>query len=443
MKTTTTRFILLGWLFVLTGLYLLIIYFISAYKTDFTVFYASLQLLLQGKNVYTPVPVDAFGLIHLPAIGGKTLHPNLNPPFFTLLLSPLGWLSYQAAFLVWSLLSLAFGVIGAVLIQRTNGKQDTDYTLILLILLFAYFPTFNNIMIGQTVLLVFMLVAGGWIAARQGREQLSGILLGLAFAIKLFLGLFIVYFLLQRRWRLTAWLLITVTATWLLGWAALGLDSYEQYHQALASVNWQSHTGNASAYGYFSRIFGGSYSVPLMDAPALGKTLYYLLTAILLALLIWLLRPGQRIAATVRSDLGFSFTLIAALLISPLGWIYYFPLLLIPFFVLFRLTYAYKLPQKFKLGLLFVLLASGFPQVINSVADKHPAALTLAAYPFYALLGLAALIIAASLMLQGRQATAADTTTVERTHLLYLFLALVLYYIAMGAMIAAAKTIGA
>jgi hypothetical protein len=288
-----------------------------------------------------------------------------------------------------------------------------------------------------------MLVAGGWVAARQGRERLSGALLGLAFAIKLFLGLFIIYFLLQRRWRLTVWLLMTVMATWLLGLAALGMDAYEHYRLALASVNWQSSKLNASAYGYFSRVFGGSYSTPLIDAPALGKTLIYLLIAVLLTLLTWLLRPSQRIATTVRADLGFSFTLVAALLISPLGWLYYFPLLLIPFFVLFRLAYRHELPRKLKLGLLLTLLASSSPQLISTVADKHLAAPTLAAYPFYALLGLSGLIVAANVMLQGKQVIAADTTTVERTHLLYTFLALVLYYITMGTMIAAAKTISA
>ena len=442
MKTSATRISLLGWLLVFTCLYLLVIYFLSTYKTDFTAFYASLQFLLQGKDIYTPVPSDAFGLIHTQHTGGQTPHPNLNPPFFTLLLSPLGWLSHQAAFWIWSLLSLVCGVIGTVLIQRTSGKQDTDYTLIMLILLLAYFPTFNNILIGQTALLVFMLVAGGWVAARQGRERLSGVLLGLAFAIKLFLGLFIVYFLLQRRWRLATWFLITVAASWLLGLAALGLESYEHYRQALAAVTWQSYTGNASAYGFFSRIFGGSYSIPLIDAPVLGKVLSYLLTAILLVLLAWLLRPGQRIATTVRADLGFSFTLVAALLISPLGWMYYFPLLLVPFFVLFRLAYAYELPQKFKLGLLLVLLVSSFPQLISTVAEKHPAALTQAAYPFYALLGLSSLIIAVNVMLQNKQAAEVDTTTLERTHLLYAFLALVLYYIAMMAVLAASSNIG-
>jgi hypothetical protein len=204
-------------------------------------------------------------------------------------------------------------------------------------------------------------------------------------------------------------------------------------------VTWQSANQNASIHGYFSRIFGGSLSVPLIDAPALGKALGYLLATILVTLLAWLLRPTQRLATTVRTDLGFSFTLVAALLISPLGWMYYFPFLLIPFFVLFRLAYTYALPRKFKFSLLFILLASSSPQLLTPHAEFRQAALTLAAYPFYALTGLGGLIIAANIMLQGKQIIREDTTILERTHLLYTFLALVLYYITIFAV---RKTIG-
>lgn len=436
MKISTTRISLLGWLLALSGFYLLVIYFVSNYRSDFAVFYASLQFLLEGKDIYAPVPFNAFDQIQAQHTGRLMLHPNLNPPFFTLLLSPLGWLSYQAAFWAWSLLSLCSGVIGVILIQRADHKQDTDYTLILLILLFAYFPTLTNILIGQTSLLVFMLVAGGWMAARQGRERLSGVLLGLAFAIKLFLGLFIVYFLLQRRWRPAIWFLATVAASWLLGLAALGPDSYQHYMHALGSVTWQSSNWNASAYGFFSRIFGGSENIPLINAPVLGKTLNYLLAATLVALLAWLLRPIQQVAMTVRSDLGFSFTLVAALLISPLGWMYYFPLLLLPFFILFRLAYTYELSWKFKLPLLLTLLASSFSQLLTPAAENQQTALTLSAYYFYALIALGCLILAANMTLQNKQATDTDTTPVERTRLLYTFLVLVLYYTITGSVFA-------
>ncbi|ARU30859.1 hypothetical protein CAP31_03650 [Sulfuriferula sp. AH1] len=436
MKISTTRISLLGWLLVLAGIYGLVIYYVSTYRSDFAVFYASLQFLLEGRDIYTPVPFNAFNLINTHHTGRLTLHPNLNPPFFTLLLSPLGWLPYQAAFTIWSLLSLGFGVIGALLLQRADNRQDTDYTLIVLILLFAYFPTLTNILIGQAALLIFMLVAGGWLAERRGQERLSGILLGLAFAIKLFMGLFLIYFLLQRRWRPAIWFMATAAASGLLGLAALGLDSYQNYIQALGSVTWQSSNWNASAYGFFGRIFGGSENIPLIDAPLLGKTLYYLLAATLVILLAWLLRRTQQLAPDVRADLGFSFTLVAALLISPLGWMYYFPLLLLPFFVLFRLAHTYQLTWKFNFPLLLTLLASSFSQLLTPAAENSQTAFTLSAYYFYALLGLGCLLIAANKILQGKHAAGTDTMTLERAHLLSAFLILVLYYAIIGAFFA-------
>jgi hypothetical protein len=439
MKLSTTRVSLLGWLAVLAVVYGLVIYFVSSYRSDFAVFYASLQFLLHGQDIYAPVPFNAFDQIQMQHTGRLTLHPNLNPPFFTLLLSPLGWLSYQTAFRVWSLMSLGFGAIGMVLLQRAGNKRDTDYLLVTLILLFAYFPTLTNVLIGQTALLIFMLVTGGWIAAQQGRERLSGILLGLAFAIKLFLGLFLLYFLLQRRWRLTAWLLVAFAASGLLGLIALGPDAYRHYLQALDSVTWQSSNWNASAYGFFSRIFGGSENRPLINAPAFGKALYYLLAATLTILLAWLLRRHQHILPGVRDDLGFSFTLVAALLISPLGWMYYFPLLLLPFFVLFRLTHTYRLPWQFRFALLLTLLASSFSQLLTPAAENSQTAFTLSAYYFYALLALGCLITAANVILQGRRAAETETAEQARTQLLSTFLILVLYYAVTGAIFAVSK----
>lgn len=443
MKISTTRVSLFGWLLILAGIYGLIIYFVSGYRSDFAVFYASLRFLLEGKDIYTPVPFNAFDLIKTHATGRLTLHPNLNPPFFTLLLSPLGWLSYQMAFSLWSLFSLIFGVVGVILLQRASNRPDTDYTLIMLILLFAYFPTITNILIGQAALLIFMLVAGSWLAERRGHERLSSILLGVTFAIKLFMGLFLLYFLLQRRWRPALWFLATAAASGLLGLAALGPDSYQHYIQALDSVTWQSSNWNGSAYGFFSRIFGGSENTPLINAPVLGKTLYYLLSATLVILLAWLLQRNRALAPEVRTDLGFSFTLIASLLISPLGWMYYFPLLLLPFFILFRLTHAYRLTWKFKLPLMLMLLASSFTQLLTPAVKNSQTAFTLSAYYFYALLGLGLLIIATPLALKGKHATDADTLREERAQLISVFLLLMVYYALLGAFFAIVRWLAA
>src|SRR5215468_11650128 len=78
--------------------------------TDFNSFYASARLALEGKSLYDPAPYRRFAP-HAPSgqAEGAVLEANLNPPVQALLLLPLSELPLPAAFLAWSLLSLALG----------------------------------------------------------------------------------------------------------------------------------------------------------------------------------------------------------------------------------------------------------------------------------------------------------------------------------------------
>lgn len=437
MKISARRIGLLVWLAILIFLYVFGIYFTSSHSSDYRIFYSSLRLLLDGKNIYTSVPIDSLNLIDLQNIPQQTRHPNLNSPFFTLLLSPLGLLPYAASFWVWSLLSLAFGMTGIFLMLRTEGRTDIDSILVLLLLLLGYFPTLANILLGQTGLPVFMLVAGGWAAAREGRDRTGGMLLGLGLGMKVFLGLFLVYFLVQRRWRLLFWTAATFAACWLIGLLFLGPNAYVQYSMALQSVTWYSTNWNASSYGFLTRIFGGSENLPLIDFPLLGQALYFSSSLLLLAPVLWLARADHGTDPIMRFDLGFSFTLVAALLISPLGWMYYFPLLLIPFLVLFRLANSYALGWNFKGAAILALLLSNFPQGLVSSRESAPFAFTRAAVYHYALILMAALLVWASSALQ-KQAlplarhTRPAGTLADNNRLLYVFLGIVLYYAVAG-----------
>ena len=436
MKVSALRIALLGWLLVILMVYFSAFYFLSSYRSDFAVFFASIQLLLDGKDIYTAVPVDVFGLNGPPPTSRIILHPNLNPPFFTLLLSPLGLLSYHVAFWVWSILSVCFGVLGVFLLQRTTGKFNVDDVLTLLVMQFAYFPVMANAMIGQTALLVFLLVVAGWVAAREGYDRLSGILLGFAFTIKLFLGLFLICFLVLRRWRLIFWLLGTFVLCSLVGLWVLGLHAYVQYMHALNSVTWQSSSWNASAYGFFSRLLGGAESPSLFDFPLLGKYLYYSFTLVTIAILIWLGRSRSAMTSIADFDLLFSFTIVASLLISPLGWMYYFPLLLIPFFVLFRLSRFFVSQQIFMWSLLIVFALSGFPQLMVPAAYTNKIAITQGSLYFYSLLALAGLLVFGRLVMHNLKpdstANFISTASFERKYLLYGFFALSAFYLGLG-----------
>lgn len=432
MKISAKRMALLGWLMALLLPYVAVTYLLSNIKTDYTTFYSSLQLLLEGKNIYTPVPINSLDFIDIPTMTRDTLYPNLNPPIFTLLFSPLGLLPYEASFWVWFLLSLAFGLSAVAAVWHAMGRPNHDAMLALALLLLCYFPTFASTLLGQTSLLVFMLVAGGWMLAREGRDRSGGVLLGLALAMKIFLGLFLVFFLAQRRWRLLAWMLASFAACWMLGLFALGPEAYGEYVRMLQSITWHSSNWNASAYGFFTRIFGGSENVPLIDSQPLGLALYGCLSLLLVAGIIRHPRPGPDQDASLGFDLGFSFTLVASLLIAPLGWMYYFQLLLIPFLVLYSLATSRALGWAFKGTCILALFLSSFPQLLIAPEDSPQFAFTRAAVYSYALILLAVQISWSShALLPSRTCPAARGCLTDR-HLIRVFLGFLLYYAVIG-----------
>ncbi len=78
--------------------YLLLFYFLIQQKlnVDFSAFYGAALAYLHDANPYQDLS-SAF-LVH-----PTTLAVNLNPPFFLLLFSPLTYLSYTTASLIWGI----------------------------------------------------------------------------------------------------------------------------------------------------------------------------------------------------------------------------------------------------------------------------------------------------------------------------------------------------
>ena len=147
------------------------------------------------------------------------LHPNLNPPFQTLLMLPLSFFGYRTAYWLWSLFSLACGLLGAALLTRAYAGNGYDSLLLLgsWVFLLTYFPTYVTIVYGQFSLVLFLSLVVAWIASKKRKDRVSGVVLGVAMSIKIFMGLFIIFFAVRRRWRLLGWLLITFLFCSLLG----------------------------------------------------------------------------------------------------------------------------------------------------------------------------------------------------------------------------------
>ena len=321
----------------------------------------SSMLCSEGTKGIEPAQLKTLSapeLIKLPTC----FHPNLNPPFFILLTVPLAWLGFQGAWLLWFGLSLACLAGSVALIHREQlipGGMAMFGAVSLAFLL--YVPTLASFFLGQVTFQVMLAVVLGWRALRHGRDWAAGAWLGLAVSVKPFVGLLVVgLFLLGNKRALMAMLLAGL-ACGALGWLAGGWEAYRDYLAALRTISWQAASWNASFAGFFSRPLGGSQNIPWIDAPAWAQGLTNLSSLAVLAAYALAIRRTLPLAPALRADWLLALSLPAMLLISPLGWLYYFPFLLLPALVLWRVSGPMMQPRRFREALVVTLVLSSFP----------------------------------------------------------------------------------
>jgi hypothetical protein len=382
-------------------------------KTDFYKFYKSAGFFAEGKSIYSLVPIepsdnDQDKLSKQAREKMNTLHPNLNAPFHTLFILPLGKLPFRTAFWIWSIFSLCFSLAAVGLISCAQPFSDYErlkrvfvskpgiacviYALILWIILLCYFPTWVNIASGQFGLFMLGSIVLIWLSARREKYRLAGIILGIAMSVKIFLGIFLIFFAVQRRWRIFFWALSIFIFCNVISLSTFGLSAYIQHLELLSKSHlYINASWNASFSAFFTRIFGGSENIPLINIPMLAYGLACGLSLLLIMLLIRIAWPQPRdFSPLIRFDIGYAFTIVAMFLISPFGWMYYFPSLIIPLLVIWHISSMLKAGKLYKSMLAVAWIMSCIPtQLINSeetLMNRPIVWFVTSGYYFYALI---------------------------------------------------------
>jgi alpha-1,2-mannosyltransferase len=174
---------------------------------------------------------------------------------------------------------------------------------------------------GQVSWLLMVPLTLAWIAARRNRWGAAGALLGVTMTIKLFLLVFVPYLVMTRRWRALMAAAGTAAATLLIGLAVFGLDAYQSWTRMLGTVGWNFLALNGSVLGLLTRSFSPNQTYASFASGASLVRPVWLVAAAVIGTITFI--ATRRTDSPEQVDRGFATVLIAALLMSPLGWLYY------------------------------------------------------------------------------------------------------------------------
>ncbi|HVO32618.1 MAG TPA: glycosyltransferase family 87 protein [Elusimicrobiota bacterium] len=196
-------------------------------------------------------------------------------------------------------------------------------------LVFLFFPLYYGIWLGQTEILVIVLLLIYLRAPETPRPVAATLALAAAIMFKTFLGILLFHLALLRRWRDLAWTTMWLAALQAASLAVIPLSTQLAYWRFLRQrMGMEAFYDNQSLQGVFERLLTENRFTLGFHWP-LGAHLFYVVSAagilIVYALLMW--RVGrQRPWITT-----FSASIVTALLISPVTETQHLALLLIAF----------------------------------------------------------------------------------------------------------------
>jgi hypothetical protein len=297
---------------------------------DFFSFYAAARIFDERapRDVYDAALQHAFQESVLGASPSEPhiLLPYIHPPYYTILIAPLGLLTYPSAYAVMAGANLALSAATVAILARHVGL-DGRRTLLLAALLAGYFPLFVTLLQGQSDLVMLAPLTAAFAAWSAGREATAGALAALATVKPQLLLLVPVLFLVRGSWRAVAAYVGVALVLATASVAVFGVDGIASYLRVV--LPWLA--GGAQNFP----ITGQSvYSLRgfLEGLPGGHSTALGILAALLVltAALLTVTRPGR--------ELEFAAAVAVSLALSPYQNLHDLLLLALPAFVLVRDT---------------------------------------------------------------------------------------------------------
>jgi len=342
-------------------------------KSDFVQDYFLARSIISGNNPY--LPLNELGVRF--GVPNEIPHSSTHPPSFAILCLPLGLLSFQQAAFVWLILGLTSLVISLHLLFGVKGAGLPIICLIAV----AWPPILFDLFLGQLMLPMLLLLTLAWLTLKSQRDLIGGILLGLTISIKLITWPLLIFLLIRRRFKATlaaagVFVLLNLIAVLLMGLRPV-TTYYFQNSPQIAAI-YRNNVFNFSAWTIGTRLFAGTGAVdapwfhtnPLIDAPMLVA-----LTSIICVAAVLVYGFFFAIKAR-RFDTSVAVLINIAVIVSPVTWIFYMVLVLLPIAML-RTVEDWKTKAKIALCMIAPFVSQSVLPIFGSSSSFAIALLML------------------------------------------------------------------
>jgi hypothetical protein len=276
---------------------------------DFHQFWQGGTDVVDGVSPYPSASLLATAGDQLDPEGIREVFRFPYPAGAAVLLAPFGLLGFHAAAAVWSAL-LIVSVLAAL---WTLGVRDWR----VLGIVVTAAPVITAVRLGTFTPLLVLLLAIAW--RWRDRRWVAGSALGLAITLKLFVWPVVVWLLATRRYGAAAIAAGFASVLTFGAWGAIGFDGLTRYPELLRRL-----TDVVADRGLSLVALGSELGMP--DAVA-GALPWVVGVALLAAVVLAARKPeGDGVA--------YSLAIVASIALTPIVWLHYFSLLVLPLAVM-------------------------------------------------------------------------------------------------------------
>lgn len=284
-------------------------------RWDFITYHHNAERLVQGEALYQ---------------GYTARYDYIYPPLLAQVIAPLTrFLSLDVISLGWHILSIILLILSIWLVN--HYVKNPNQRLVFWLMPILFIPNMQSFWVGQISVVMLACLVGAWVAYKEDRPVIAGILLALITWLKIYPVFVLVYFLWKREWKLIFSAFITGILLGVLQIAISGLPTLMQYFTEILprlATNGQNIGlfKNSSLLGFAHKLFTETSAIiPLVDSPTLASITRWFLVILVIGGSVWLITRPQKHQESpkhsARFDLEYALVVLVSLLFASTLWL--------------------------------------------------------------------------------------------------------------------------